>query len=171
MILNGKVAIVTGGTKGIGRAIAEALAREGMNVCISARIEDEVERTVAELDGLSERGVAGAVCDVRDYDEVKALFEHTVAEFGGVDVLINNAGIGLFGRVEEMRPEDFRAVLETNLFGVFYCCRAASKSGRAGRPGSDGREGGGCGQSYSASRARRCGSGARGSGGSARGCA
>src|SRR5918912_828749 len=125
MILNGKVAIVTGGTKGIGRAIAEALAREGMNVCISARIEDEVERTVAELDGLSERGVAGAVCDVRDYDEVKALFEHTVAEFGGVDVLINNAGIGLFGRVEEMSPEDFRAVLETNLFGVFYCCHEA----------------------------------------------
>jgi NAD(P)-dependent dehydrogenase (short-subunit alcohol dehydrogenase family) len=125
MILNGKVAIVTGGTKGIGRAIAEALAREGMNVCISARKEDEVERTVAELDGLSEGGVAGAVCDVRDYDEVKALFEHTVAEFGGVDVLINNAGIGLFGRVEEMSPEDFRAVLETNLFGVFYCCHEA----------------------------------------------
>src|SRR5918911_2902484 len=125
MILNGKVAIVTGGTKGIGRAIAEALAREGMNVCISARKEDEVERTVAELDGLSEGGVAGAVCDVRDYDEVAALFEHAVAEFGGVDVLINNAGIGIFAAVEALSPEDFRAVLETNLFGVYYCCHEA----------------------------------------------
>ena len=99
--------------------------REGMNVCVSARREDEIERTVDELNGVSEGRVAGAVCDVRDYDEVTALVQHTVAEFGGVDVLVNNAGIGLFGRVEEMSPEDFRAVLETNLFGVFYCCHEA----------------------------------------------
>jgi 3-oxoacyl-[acyl-carrier protein] reductase len=125
MNLNGKTAIVTGGTKGIGRAIAEALVREGMNVCVSARQAEEIERTVEELNGLSEGGVAGAVCDVRELDEVKALVEHTVAEFGGLDVLVNNAGIGIFGRVEETRPEDFRAVLETNLFGVFYCCHEA----------------------------------------------
>jgi 3-oxoacyl-[acyl-carrier protein] reductase len=125
MNLNGKTAIVTGSTKGIGRAIAEALVREGMNVCISARHEDEVEQAVRELGDAGEGGVTGAVCDVRDYDEVKALVEHTVAEFGGLDVLINNAGIGIFGRVEETAPEDFRAVLETNLFGVFYCCREA----------------------------------------------
>jgi 3-oxoacyl-[acyl-carrier protein] reductase len=122
MNLNGKVAIVTGSTKGIGRAIAEALVREGMNVCISARNSDEVEQAVSELGDAGEGGVTGAVCDVRDYDEVKALVEHTVAEFGGVDVLVNNAGIGIFGRVEETSPEDFRTVLETNLFGVFYCC-------------------------------------------------
>lgn len=125
MNLNGKVAIVTGSTKGIGRAIAESLVREGMNVCISARHEDEVEQAVSELGDAGEGGVTGAVCDVRDYDEVKALVEHTVEEFGGVDVLVNNAGIGIFGRVEETAPEDFRAVLETNLFGVFYCCREA----------------------------------------------
>src|ERR1051325_11897159 len=70
-------------------------------------------------------GVAGAVCDVRDYEEVQALFEHTVEEFGGVDVLVNNAGVGFFGTVEQMSPEDFRAVLETTLFGVFYCCHEA----------------------------------------------
>lgn len=99
--------------------------REGMNVCISARKEDEVERVVSELGDAGEGEVTGVVCDVRDYDEVKALFEHTVSEFGGVDVLVNNAGIGIFGRVDETRPEDFRAVLETNLFGVFYCCREA----------------------------------------------
>jgi 3-oxoacyl-[acyl-carrier protein] reductase len=121
----GKTAIITGSTKGIGRAIAEALVREGMNVCISARKADEVERVVSELGNVGEGDVTGVVCDVRDYDEVKALFAHTVVEFGGVDVLVNNAGIGIFGRVDETSVEDFRAVLETNLFGVFYCCREA----------------------------------------------
>jgi NAD(P)-dependent dehydrogenase (short-subunit alcohol dehydrogenase family) len=125
MNLNGKVAIVTGGTKGIGRAIAEALVREGMSVCIGARKEAEVEATVRELSDAGEGGVTGAVCDVRSYEEVAALFEHAVAEFGGVDVLVNNAGIGIFGRVEDLSPEDFRAVLETNLFGVYYCCHEA----------------------------------------------
>jgi 3-oxoacyl-[acyl-carrier protein] reductase len=123
MNLNGKTAIVTGSTKGIGRAIAEALVREGMNVCISARHAGQVEQAVSELNDAGEGSVTGAVCDVRDYDEVKALVEHTIAEFGGVDVLVNNAGIGVFGRVDETSVEDFRAVLETNLFGVFYCCR------------------------------------------------
>ena len=125
MNLNGKTAIVTGSTKGIGRAIAEALVREGMNVCLSARNATEVEQAVGEMGDAGEGGVTGVVCDVRDYDEVKALFEHTVAEFGGVDVLVNNAGIGIFGRVEDTSVDDFRAVLETNLFGVFYCCREA----------------------------------------------
>ncbi|HEY9282887.1 MAG TPA: SDR family oxidoreductase [Pyrinomonadaceae bacterium] len=125
MNLEGKAAIVTGSTKGIGRAIAEALVREGANVCVSARKEEEVEQTVAELNELDRGQVTGAVCDVRDHDEVRALVEHAAAEFGGVDILINNAGIGHFGRVDAMPPEDFRAVLETNLFGVFYCCRVA----------------------------------------------
>ncbi|MBX5479510.1 MAG: SDR family oxidoreductase [Pyrinomonas methylaliphatogenes] len=125
MGLQGKSAIVTGSTKGIGRAIAEALVREGVNVCVSARHGDEVERAVAELSEMGEARVTGAVCDVRDYDEVKALIAHAVGEFGGLDILVNNAGIGHFARVEETSPEDFRAVLETNLFGVFYCCREA----------------------------------------------
>jgi 3-oxoacyl-[acyl-carrier protein] reductase len=125
MNLKGKTAVVTGGTKGIGRAIAEALVREGVNVCIGARHEDEVQQAVGELGDAGAGGVAGAVCDVRDEEAVRALLAHAGAEFGGVDVLVNNAGIGLFGRVEEMSPADFRAVLETNLFGVFYCCHAA----------------------------------------------
>ena len=125
MNLNNKAAVVTGSTKGIGRAIAEALVREGMNVCVSARKADEVERTVAALNDLDNGRAVGAVCDVRDEESVQALFQHAVAEFGGVDVLVNNAGIGLFGRVAEIAAADFRAVIETNLFGVFYCCRAA----------------------------------------------
>lgn len=125
MNLNGKVAIVTGGTKGIGWAIAEALLREGMSVCIGARKEDEIESAVRELGDVGEGHVTGVVCDVRSYEEVAALVEHTVEELGGLDVLVNNAGIGVFSRVEETSPEDFRAVLETNLCGVFYCCHEA----------------------------------------------
>ena len=125
MELGGKAAVVTGSTKGIGRAIAEALARGGADVCVSARNSGEVERAVGELNELGGGRVTGAVCDVRDYEEVRAMFAHATDEFGGVDVLVNNAGVGHFGRVEEMLPETFRAVLETNLFGVFHCCREA----------------------------------------------
>ncbi|HEX8097969.1 MAG TPA: SDR family oxidoreductase [Pyrinomonadaceae bacterium] len=125
MKLSGKSAIVTGGTKGIGRGIAEALVREGVDVCISARHGDEVERAVAELSEVGEGRAAGMACDVRNYEEVRALVEFAAGEFGGPDILVNNAGIGMFGRVEELAPEDFRAVIETNLFGVFYCCREA----------------------------------------------
>ncbi|HVF67556.1 MAG TPA: SDR family oxidoreductase [Pyrinomonadaceae bacterium] len=124
MNYKGKAAVVTGGTKGIGRAIAEALAREGLNVCVGARSLDEVRQTVRELEGLGV-SATGAACDVRASDECEALISHAVEELGGVDVLVNNAGIGLFKSVEETTPEEFRAVLETNLFGVFYCTRAA----------------------------------------------
>ncbi|PYS85733.1 MAG: short-chain dehydrogenase [Acidobacteria bacterium] len=130
MDIDGKNAIVTGGTKGIGRSIAEALVRAGVNVCIGARNKAEVDRTIADLtfDGEEDLGVgcvAGAVCDVRDLNQVKNLVAYTVKELGGLDILINNAGIGTFETVAETSPEDFRAVLETNLFGVFYCCHEA----------------------------------------------
>lgn len=125
MDLNNKVAIVTGGSKGIGRGIAEALVREGVNVFISARKRPEIEETVLELSALKAGSANGIVADVCNYKQVQALFERAVAVFGGVDILVNNAGIGIFGSVEEMRVDDFRAVLETNLFGVFHCCREA----------------------------------------------
>src|SRR6266404_4101328 len=121
MNLKNKTAIVTGGTKGIGRAIAEALSRAGISVCIAARKQTEIDQIVSELGG----NTTGFVCDVRDYDQVKALIRFTVKELGGLDVLVNNAGIGTFETVAETSPEDFRAVLETNLFGVFYCCHEA----------------------------------------------
>ena len=124
MNYQGKTAIVTGGTRGIGRAIAEALAREGLNVCVGARNVDELKQTVRELESVGGAGATGAACDVRVYEECEALIAHAVEELGGVDVLVNNAGIGLFKPVEETSAEEFRAVLETNLFGVFHCCRA-----------------------------------------------
>jgi 3-oxoacyl-[acyl-carrier protein] reductase len=123
--LNGKVAIITGGTKGIGRAIAEAFIDEDVNVSICARREDELHDAVSDLNARGKGQATGTVCDVRIYDDTKALFDHTVETFGGVDILINNAGVGIFTTVENMSPEDFRAVLETNVFGVFYCCHQA----------------------------------------------
>jgi 3-oxoacyl-[acyl-carrier protein] reductase len=125
MGLAGKTAIVTGGTKGIGRAIAESLVREGVNVSISARHEREIERAVAELNQAGVGRAAGFFCDVRDEVQVKAFFAQTVEQFGGLDILINNAGIGLFESVESMSGDDFRAVIETNVCGVFYCCHEA----------------------------------------------
>lgn len=125
MELQGKNAIVTGGTKGIGRAIATALVSEGVNVCISARSRSEIDETLAALVALGKGSATGVVADVCNHSLVKAVFELTTREFGGLDILINNAGIGLFQTVEEMSPEDFRSVLETNLFGVFYCCHEA----------------------------------------------
>jgi 3-oxoacyl-[acyl-carrier protein] reductase len=125
MDLNGKTAIVTGGTKGIGRGIAEALVREGVNVCISARSRNETDNTVGDLLALGKARVTGLVADVRNYAQVKSLFELTAIEFGGIDILVNNAGMGTFQTVEETSPEDFRAILETNLFGVYYCCHEA----------------------------------------------
>jgi 3-oxoacyl-[acyl-carrier protein] reductase len=125
MNLNGKVAIVTGGTKGIGRGIAEALVLEGVNVCISARSRNEIDETLSSLMALGKGKATGIVADVRIYAQVQALFEFTVSQLDGLDIVINNAGIGMFEFVENMPPEDFRAILETNLFGVYYCCHEA----------------------------------------------
>jgi len=123
MELPGKTAIITGGSKGIGLSIAEALAKENVKVSICARRESELQQAVAELSNIGK--ATGIVCDVRDYSsvqvQVKALFDN----LDGVDILINNAGVGIFTTVEDMSVEDFRAVLETNVFGVFYCCHEA----------------------------------------------
>lgn len=125
MDLPGKSAIVTGGTRGIGRGIAEALVNAGINVCISARKRSEIDETVAALTAQTKGLLTGIACDVRDHSQVKAVFKRCVSQFGGIDILVNNAGVGMFATVEEMPPEDFRAVIETNLFGVYYCCHEA----------------------------------------------
>ena len=125
MDLSRAKAVVTGGTKGIGRAIAEAFVRAGMDVSISARREDEIKQATAELNEIGPGRCVGYVCDVRDESQVRSFFEKTVEALGGLDILINNAGIGIFSAVESTSGEDFRAVIETNLCGVFYCCHEA----------------------------------------------
>ncbi len=119
--VKGKVAIVTGSTKGIGRAIAERLLAEGAQVAVSARNQSEVAAAVKELG----RNAVGHPCDVRRESDVKALFDETERAFGGVDILVNNAGVGFFKNLEEMSLDDWNSVIETNLTGVFLCSRAA----------------------------------------------
>jgi NAD(P)-dependent dehydrogenase (short-subunit alcohol dehydrogenase family) len=123
--IQGKVAIVTGSTKGIGLGIAAALLEEGAKVVISARNAGQVAAAAADLGKKHGGRVVGVVCDVRREAEVAALFDAAVREWGGLDFLVNNAGVGLFKNVEEMALEEWNAVIETNLTGVFLCTRAA----------------------------------------------
>jgi 3-oxoacyl-[acyl-carrier protein] reductase len=117
----GKVALVTGGNRGIGRGIAEALATEGATVVLTARGAPDAERAAREIG----RGSLGLACDVRAPESVERLFREIDRTAGGPDILVNNAGIGLFAPVADMDPGDWRAVIETNLNGVFYCCHEA----------------------------------------------
>jgi NAD(P)-dependent dehydrogenase (short-subunit alcohol dehydrogenase family) len=123
--LRGRAAVVTGGSKGIGRAIAQALAGAGLNVVITSRHEDEVVAAAQEMTAAGGGRVLGVRCDVRDHEDVRRMVETTVAELGGLDVLVNNAGVGGFAPVDEMEVEQWDQILETNLSGVFYCCREA----------------------------------------------
>lgn len=124
--LTGRAAVVTGGSKGIGYAIADALAGAGANVVIAARTEKDVERAAQELSKKHSRSRAvGISCDVRSQKECESLIERTVSELGGIDILINNAGIGRFETVEAMSVEDWDAVIGTNLNSAFYCSHAA----------------------------------------------
>lgn len=136
MKLDGKVCIVTGGASGIGRAAAIALAAEGARVTVSDRDADGGEATVATI--TSANGEAQFVrCDVSREEEVARLVATTVATFGGVNVLFNNAGINpMEGNVVDMRVEDWRHVLGVNLDGIFFCSRHAIPHMRAATGGS-----------------------------------
>lgn len=124
MTLENKVCLVTGGTKGIGFAIAERLVEAGARVFICGRDKGDLKQA---LERLSQRGeAAGEVCDVRSEDQVRMMLAECERVFGGLDVLVNNAGIGYFGKtVEELSGEEFRQTIETNLYGVFYACHYA----------------------------------------------
>jgi 3-oxoacyl-[acyl-carrier protein] reductase len=123
--LTGRVAIVTGGSRGIGHAIAEALGEAGASVAIAARTEDVVERAAAELSRRLEVPVIGVPCDVRSQEQCAALIRRVVAELGHIDILVNNAGVGQFAPVADLQPDEWHAVIETNLNGVYYCTHAA----------------------------------------------
>jgi len=123
--IEGKSALVTGGTRGIGYAITEALLSQGCNVVFCGISKDGVDQALRQLQSGHGERVAGMICNVRDYDQVRALMQEAERRYGGLDMLVNNAGIGRFCSVEQMDPEDWRATIETNLSGMFYCCREA----------------------------------------------
>ena len=116
------VAIVTGGSKGIGLAIARALLERGFKVTIGARKDDELQRAARTL-GAGD-SVHTVQSDVREPGDAQRLVEETTKRFGGVDVLVNNAGVGLFASVADMSIDQWRQVMQTNLDGVFFCTRA-----------------------------------------------
>jgi NAD(P)-dependent dehydrogenase (short-subunit alcohol dehydrogenase family) len=123
-MIENKVAVITGGTKGIGSAIAESLLRAGAKVFVCGRDKSQLKRSLEHLGRFGR--VEGEICDVRSETQVKMMLDECVRVFEGVDILINNAGVGVFGKtVEEITPDEFRWVLETNLFGVFYTCHQA----------------------------------------------
>jgi meso-butanediol dehydrogenase/(S,S)-butanediol dehydrogenase/diacetyl reductase len=133
--LEGKVAVVTGGSRGIGAAIAERFVREGAVVVLAAN-EPLVHETAATLGGESGR-VAGIVADVTKSADVARIYDLAEERFGGVDISVQNAGVITIARIEEMTEAEWDRVMEVNTKGVFLCCQAAisrmRKGGRGGR--------------------------------------
>ena len=123
--LKAKICLVTGATRGIGRAIAETLLQQGASVVICGRNQSTVDEVVAALRAGTGGKVEGKAADVRNYEEVGELFRFIDARFGGLDVLVNNAGVGVFHPIQELSVQDWRDTIETNLSGVFYCTHEA----------------------------------------------
>jgi NAD(P)-dependent dehydrogenase (short-subunit alcohol dehydrogenase family) len=123
--LSGKVAIVTGGSRGIGLAIARTLAADGAHVSITGKDESHLSAARPLIEKEGPGSVETLQADVRRYDDVERAVAATVARFGGLDFLVNNAGVGIFANVADMTPAQWSDVIDTNLTGVFYACHAA----------------------------------------------
>ena len=123
--LEDKVAVVTGGSRGIGYAIAEALVRHGARVVIGSRNAADLARASNALNQLAPSHAEAVMTDVRDYRQVERIMARAEELFDGLDILVNNAGIGLFRPVEQISPEEWNEVIGTNLTGCFYGVRAA----------------------------------------------
>jgi NAD(P)-dependent dehydrogenase (short-subunit alcohol dehydrogenase family) len=129
----GKVAIVTGGGSGIGKAAALALLQDGWRVAMAGRRADALQQ-VADESGAADRAL-GVPTDVTDPASVKALFDTVVQKWGRVDLLFNNAGMGLGGAaLEDIAIEDWKRVVDTNLNGMFYCIQQAFRTMKAQQP-------------------------------------
>jgi 3-oxoacyl-[acyl-carrier protein] reductase len=122
--MEGKIALVTGGGRGIGRAIAEALARRGCHLALLDRNAELVESSAQEIATLFSRRTLALSGDVADTANVKACVETALTEFGRIDILVNNAGITRDNLIMRMEEADFDAVLDVNLKGVWNCCKA-----------------------------------------------
>jgi len=124
--LSGRVAIVTGGSIGLGRQMAEGLAEMGANVVLCARKKDRCQEAAEELQQLGVKTL-GLACDVKSEASIQDLVDAALSHFGRIDVLINNAGVSWAAPVEQTRLEDWNKVIETNLTGTFLCAQAVGK--------------------------------------------
>ena len=132
--LTGRTAIITGGSIGLGRQMAEGLAEMGANLVLCARKKERCEQAAAELQKLGVKTLALG-CDVKNPAEVQAVVDAAMSQFGRIDILINNAGTSWGAPVEEMRLEQWNKVIETNLTGTFLFSQAAGKFMTAKRRG------------------------------------
>ena len=123
MNLKGKNALITGGGRGLGKAVAIALANEGVNVGITGRNEEHLKSTVAELEKLGVKAVY-SVFNVEEMAQVEQGVASIASQLGSIDILINNAGVGDFGSFEDMPVETWEKVMKVNLFGVYYVTKA-----------------------------------------------
>jgi len=123
--IRGQVALVTGGSRGIGYAIAKSLVAEGVQIAVTGRDAVHLSNARPQLEAAGPSSVETFQADVRNYEDVKRAVDATVARFGGLDILINNAGVGIFKDVASMTPEEWSEVIDTNLTGVFHACHAA----------------------------------------------
>lgn len=123
MRLRGKIALVTGGGRGIGRAIALSFAREGADVAISARSQAEIDRVAEEVRAVGRRSAA-ILADVSQSEQVRRMVDRTLAEFGQIDVLVNNAGYARHFPVADLTEEMWDTTMDVNLKGVFLCSQA-----------------------------------------------
>jgi 3-oxoacyl-[acyl-carrier protein] reductase len=123
--LNGKIAFITGGSRGIGLAIARALVAEGAQVSVTGRTDAHLSEARPQIERAGPGAVETLQADVRRYADVERAIAATVARFGGLDIVINNAGVGVFADVADMSPEQWSEVIDTNLTGVFYVCHAS----------------------------------------------
>jgi NAD(P)-dependent dehydrogenase (short-subunit alcohol dehydrogenase family) len=123
--LSGKVAVVTGGTRGIGRAIAARLLREGAAVAVCSRLHEHVQAFLSEFQPAAGDRLLAEPADVSKLEDVQRFFGSVDARFGGIDFLINNAGIGVFKSVADLTAEEWRRTIDLNLTGVYYCSHEA----------------------------------------------
>jgi NAD(P)-dependent dehydrogenase (short-subunit alcohol dehydrogenase family) len=123
--LDGKVALVTGGARGLGRVMAEALAEAGAEVALSARNIDHATGVAREIAQVSGRRTLGVSADVTLWEDVRAMVDRVLDTFGRLDILVNNAGINIRGPIEQLSEADWDQVIDTNLKGPWLCCRAA----------------------------------------------
>ena len=121
--LKNKNALITGAGKGIGKAIALALAKEGVNIILVARTQEEIDSVAAKVRSLRVKALA-ITADVADINSVNAAVARALAEFGTIDILINNAGIAAFGKFLELEPTDWERIIQVNLMGTYYVTRA-----------------------------------------------